>query len=65
MKGHHFFVPEALQDTHDDYYELTAFPTYMLVVDGSVKRIEQYPIGSEELYQLIDDALDMATDIIE
>jgi len=47
------------------HYELTAFPTYMLVVDGSVKRIEQYPIGSEELFQLIDDALDMATDIIE
>ena len=58
MKGQHFFVPEALQESHDDYYELTAFPTYMLVVDGSVERIEQYPIGSEELYQLIDNALD-------
>jgi len=65
MKGYHFFVPEALQESHDDYYELSAFPTYMLAIDGSLKRIEQYPIGSEELYQLIDNTLDIETAITE
>lgn len=57
MHGRHFFVPEQLQDQHDNYYELSQFPTYMLVVGEQVERIEQYPISSKELYRLIDHAL--------
>ena len=65
MKGEHYNVPEALQESHDAYYELKSFPTYMLAIDGRVERIEQYPIGSQDLLIIIDKVLNEVSSNIE
>jgi len=57
MEGRHYYVPPELQEQHDEYYNLISFPKYMLLYETKLVAIEQFPPGSEELYELINNKI--------